>query len=307
MNTSKQVNVMIGLLFLAFATFGGYILYEVPRAESATERQDELLAHRGAALFVANCRGCHGLMGLGAEEGGIAPALNRTSFLILGEDNEYDAPATPEGEARAVHDFLFNTISCGRTNTAMPVWSEHYGGPLSDTQINYIVTMITAGRWDLVEELGHEHDIATDPPTTAADILITDPAALSLTTKNCGQFNALTAKEFYERDPLAAAPVDGEPTPAPDGEGTPVPAGPTVQGLPVADFFLATCAACHGQNREGLLGPALTPTRLTQPADFYFTTIAEGRAGTAMPSWRAAGLTDDEIHALVEYITTVEP
>ncbi|MDO9445675.1 MAG: cytochrome c, partial [Dehalococcoidia bacterium] len=131
-------------------------------------------------------------------------------------------------------------------------------------------------------------------------------AALSLTTKNCGQFNALTAKEFYDRDPLAAAPVDGEPTPAP-GDGTPAPAGPTVQGLPVADFFLATCAACHGQNREGLLGPALTPSVLTQSADFYFTTVAEGRAGTAMPSWRAAGLTDDEMHALVEYIMTVEP
>lgn len=304
MNTSKQVNVMIGLLFLAFATFGGYILYEVPRAESASERQDELLAHRGAALFVANCRSCHGLMGLGGEEGGIAPALNRTSFLILDEDNEYGAPATPEGEARAVHDFLFNTIACGRTNTAMPVWSEHYGGSLSDTQINYLVTMITAGRWDLVEELGHEHDLETGD--TAETILITDPAALSLTTKNCGQFNALTAKEFYDRDPLAAAPVDGEPTPAP-GDGTPAPAGPTVQGLPVADFFLATCAACHGQNREGLLGPALTPSVLTQSADFYFTTVAEGRAGTAMPSWRAAGLTDDEMHALVEYIMTVEP
>ena len=83
----------------------------------------------------------------------------------------------------------------------------------------------------------------------------------------------------------------------------------TQQGVPVADFFQATCAACHGADRAGIpgLGLPLTPDALTEPDDFYFNTIAEGRPGTVMPSWRANGLTDEEIQTLVEFITTVEP
>lgn len=307
MNTSKQVNVMIGLLFLAFATFSGYILYEGPRADAAAEKQDELIAKRGADLFVGNCRSCHGMEGLGPEEGGVGPALNRTSFLIMEEGNEFGVPATPEGEVRALHDFLFNSIACGRTGTAMPVWSERHGGPLSDTQINYLVSMITMGRWDLVAELGHEHDVETGDTKETVMAASADPSGLALTTRNCGQYNALTAREFHERDPFAVPAGDGEGTPAPGGGGTPEPAGPTVKGLPVGDFFLASCAACHGQKREGLVGPALTPSVLTQPDDFYFDTISNGRPGTAMPAWSAQGLTDDEIHALVTFIKTVEP
>ncbi|MDA0270982.1 MAG: c-type cytochrome [Chloroflexi bacterium] len=307
MNTSKQVNVMIGLMFLAFATFAGYMVYEGPRAESAGERQEALLAERGAQLYVNNCRSCHGLEGKGQEEGGIAPALNRTSFLIMAEGNPQGVPATPDGEAQGLHDFLFNTLSCGRTNTAMPVWSERYGGPLSETQIGYIVTMITTGRWDLVIDYGHHHDEETGD--TAETILISDPSTLSLTTKNCGQYNLLTAREFYDRDPLAPAPtepVDGEATPTPGGE--PAPVGATVQGLAVGDFFLATCATCHGQQRQGLIGPALTPERLSGRAtDELIGILTNGVPGTAMPSWAAAGLTADEIAALVEYITTVAP
>lgn len=84
-------------------------------------------------------------------------------------------------------------------------------------------------------------------------------------------------------------------------------AGDTVKDMPVAEFFAGNCAVCHGQNREGLVGPALTPERLTQPDDFYFETIKNGRPGTAMPSWGAAGLSDDDIHALVHFVKTVEP
>lgn len=84
-------------------------------------------------------------------------------------------------------------------------------------------------------------------------------------------------------------------------------AGDTVKGAPVAEFFTTNCAVCHGQNREGIVGPALTPESLTQPDDVYFETIKNGRPGTAMPSWSAAGLSDDDIQALVKFVTTVEP
>ena len=304
MNTSKQVNAMIGLLFVAFLAFGAYIANEGNRAEAAREAQEELKAERGATLFVGNCRTCHGMEGKGTEEGGIAPALNRTSFRIIGK-NDTQYAATPDGEASALRNFLFNTIACGRTNTSMPTWSEKHGGPLSDVQIDYLVLVITAGRWDLVTEIGHEHDQETTPPTTAADIMVKDPATLSLTAKNCGQFNPLSAKEFYERDALKplAGGASAAATAAPKGAVS----GPAVQGVAVGDFYQKTCAVCHGNKRQGIVGPALTPSKLTNTDDFYFNTIKNGRPGTAMPAWGPAGLKDDDVKALVTFIKTVEP
>ena len=40
MNTSKQVNLMIGLLFIAFLFFGAYIAREQLRAEEADVHQN---------------------------------------------------------------------------------------------------------------------------------------------------------------------------------------------------------------------------------------------------------------------------
>jgi cytochrome c55X len=59
------------------------------------------------------------------------------------------------------------------------------------------------------------------------------------------------------------------------------------------------CGSCHGMTLKGGLGPALLPEALNgKPRDLLVTTILEGRAGTAMPPWKAM-LTQDE----AEWIT----
>jgi cytochrome c oxidase subunit IV len=90
-----------------------------------------------------------------------------------------------------------------------------------------------------------------------------------------------------------------------DEEGA-EPGAELVAGLAPADFFAANCAACHGANREGLVGPALTPTTLTQADEFYHDTIKNGRQGTAMPPWGGM-LNDTDIDVLVHFLKTVEP
>ena len=70
--------------------------------------------------------------------------------------------------------------------------------------------------------------------------------------------------------------------------------------------YSSNCAACHGANREGLVGPALTPTTLTQADEFYHDTIKNGRQGTAMPPWGGM-LNDTDIDVLVHFLKTVEP
>jgi len=312
MNTSKQVNAMIGLLGLLLVILGGYFAYESTRQADAEEHLIERNAERGARIFVSNCRTCHGMDGLGPDEGAIAPRLNTPAFLILDEKQaaEFGVEPTAQGEATGIRNFLFDTIACGRTGTFMPPWSQDHGGSLSDTRIEQVVTLITEGRWDLVEEYAAEHDVETGD--TRETVVVTDASTLAQTQSNCGQYNAVSALEFRTReDPRTAGPAPGG-TPGATAEPGQTPAGgdgATVQGVPVADFFQASCSACHGADRAGIagLGLPLTPDALTQPDDFYFDTISNGRPGTVMPAWSAQGLSDDDINALVEFITTVEP
>ena len=160
MNTSKQINVMIGLLFVLFVVTGGYLLNESNRQEEETEEITERNAERGARIFVRNCRGCHGLDG----EGGIGPRLNAPAFLILGDGNVFNVDETLDGEAANIETFLRETISCGRAGTFMPKWAIDFGGSLSNTQVDQLVQLISndpTGKtdfWELVVHEGEEAD-----------------------------------------------------------------------------------------------------------------------------------------------------
>ena len=167
MNTSKQVNVMIGLLFLTFVVTVGYLFNEANRQEVESAEINERNAERGARLFVQNCRNCHGLDGTGKDsegKGTIGVALNAPHFLILGEDNVYGADATSASEADGIRNYLRETITCGRAGTYMPKWDIDFGGSLSPTQVRQLVTLISGDPkgehdfWELVREEGEHAD-----------------------------------------------------------------------------------------------------------------------------------------------------
>ncbi|MSP22667.1 MAG: c-type cytochrome [Dehalococcoidia bacterium] len=317
MNTSKQVNAMIGLLGLLVIILGAYAINEGSRQASAREEILERNITRGAKMFVNNCRGCHGMDGNGTDDGAIAPPLRQDAFLIIPEHDEQFQP-TPAGEAEKLRTFLKNTIACGRTGSPMPTWSERYGGPLSDTKIDQLVILLTTpGAWEIYDEIQNEHftevlpaihdrDAAYAKDKDATVVKIKDVATLSLTESNCGQYAGVAASEFRLRQPLVAKGME---TKGGTGEATPKAkaSGPLVKGLPVADFFKANCAVCHGATRQGGVGPALNPTRLTQPDEFYIDAITNGRPGTAMPSWKAQGLSEDDIRNLLQFEKYTKP
>ena len=251
MNTSKQVNVMIGLLFVTFLILSAYLVNESNRQDVESAEITERNAERGARLFVQNCRTCHGLDG----SGGIGAAVNSDAFLILEDGNAYGLPATPDAEAVQIRTYLRETIECGRPGTYMQTWSQRYGGSLSDTQINHLVTLITndpSGKhdfWDLVRtegdhadeeqygavlegELGRHPTIEEVRERSEAETVVLDPTALTVNTESCGNYQPATKAAFRNRDPFSdAPPVVATPDP---GDAAPTPAAPVGDGEGVA-------------------------------------------------------------------------
>jgi cytochrome c55X len=56
---------------------------------------------------------------------------------------------------------------------------------------------------------------------------------------------------------------------------------------PVASLFWDKCSGCHGDSRQGGVGPALIPERLSDTdKELLGEVISDGRPGTAMPPWQ---------------------
>ena len=315
MNTTKQITIILILLLSVIGTCFGYSISESSRQKKEAEHLTERNAERGARIYVNNCRSCHGHQGLGSEEGAIGAKINSSAFLILDEDNEYGAEATSKfgsGDTPGYQDirnFVRNTLRCGRAGTYMPPWSEEYGGTLSDTQIDQVVILITTGRWDLVAQEIIEHDEENN--TNPDEVILKDPSGMSIISENCGQYNAVQALKYRTRSDPRLNVVDGEANKNDEtGAITSIDMGPMVKGLPVEQFYAAACAVCHGVDRKGVeaIGSLpLIPSYLTKEDNFYFETLVNGRAGTVMPSWRAQGLSDDEMWNLVNFIKYTQP
>jgi cytochrome c oxidase cbb3-type subunit 3 len=71
--------------------------------------------------------------------------------------------------------------------------------------------------------------------------------------------------------------------------------------------FASTCAACHGQNAEGLVGPNLTDAYWLhggKPVDIY-KTVADGVLVKGMPAWKAT-LGDAATKDVVAFLVTLK-
>lgn len=155
MNTGKQINAMVVVLFVLLVSLGAYSVWDPFRADTKGDRQFDLTIERAANTFALNCRLCHGDRGQGGVNGGrlpAAPALDaaRLQGILDGtfSQAEYD------------DDFklVTNTIVCGRVGTVMPTWGRSQGGTLSDEQVRQLATMITTGNWEAAREHADEID-----------------------------------------------------------------------------------------------------------------------------------------------------
>lgn len=71
--------------------------------------------------------------------------------------------------------------------------------------------------------------------------------------------------------------------------------------------FVRSCASCHGDQAQGLIGPNLTDDRWLHggSVEQVFQTIAKGWPSKGMPPWGRT-LPPDELAALVSYVRSVQ-
>ncbi len=135
MNTTKQVNVILGLLMVgAIATLLYFLWDNLEREDDAQARQLMENAERGGELFALNCASCHGLNGKGLLERGSLPGAPL---------NVEAKRPTARDEVKVNVARFRDTIRCGRIGTLMPAWSSQQGGALNDFQILQLVALIT--------------------------------------------------------------------------------------------------------------------------------------------------------------------
>jgi mono/diheme cytochrome c family protein/plastocyanin len=183
MNTSKQINIMVALVFISVLATGAYTMWDPTRA--ADEREAELgrVVERGAFLFSQNCAVCHGNKGEGGAASNrlrVAPPLNRADL----QGREALNGPVSEQDKKLQFKFIVNTITCGRIGKAMPTWGQAQGGTLNDEQIRQLATMITEGtEWEAAEEFAingdHEHHYTG---YASAGVKLTQPMDQSSTT-----------------------------------------------------------------------------------------------------------------------------
>ncbi len=152
MNTSKQINIIVALVFISILATGAYTMWDPSRASDAQGTQLQKTVDRGAFLFSQNCIVCHGDSGEGGAKANrlqAAPPLNRPD--LQGKDAK--TGAVSEQDKAQQFKFVVNTITCGRIGKAMPTWGQSQGGTLNDEQIRQLATMITEGTgWDETKE-----------------------------------------------------------------------------------------------------------------------------------------------------------
>jgi mono/diheme cytochrome c family protein/plastocyanin len=117
--------IMLSIISLMIPVF--WIMESNGEAISATQLHSTDV-QRGAALFAQYCFQCHGITGQGAR----GPKLNGNSAVNALTDADI---------LRIISGGIYDPASPGGT-PLMPAWSDQYGGPLTQQQIQYLFDLV---------------------------------------------------------------------------------------------------------------------------------------------------------------------
>lgn len=157
MSMSIKITLGIVLFMIVFAATGLVLLNEglldsqvrdgTGRMQIETRAQEARSIEAGALLFLSNCSTCHGANGEGIPGKGLA--LNPDLFT-----KHWPAIQSVRTFNGTLHDFVKSTVAAGRPVPSayadgeggfvnpMPTWSQTFGGPLRDDQVEDVTNFI---------------------------------------------------------------------------------------------------------------------------------------------------------------------
>jgi plastocyanin len=203
--------VVLGLVALASVLIL-YLADEPNRLESQAGAQQHDAVERAVNTYLTQCIACHGPAGegytapgeagtgrIGAAIGGDTPgtALNQTGIAQSGPNagKPWSDPNNPqygsglEGRANFIRNRIHAGLKAPNGTVLMPAFGQEYNGPLNDSQIDELVTMIQHVDWNEVYNKAIEQNGGYPTPPPAAQ-------------------------------PTAEATQAGQPAPAPGGQQT---------------------------------------------------------------------------------------
>ena len=143
-----QVKVIIGTIafMLVMIILGVIALFEPARLEETTEAFAGRQVEKGAVIFRENCAECHGTEGkaqncvtyTGEEKACVGLPLNHIP-LLCGDPSER---MVQMGWTSSKEAYIRQVIAAGRPPTQMPVWSQEFGGPMEDYQIDQVTSYV---------------------------------------------------------------------------------------------------------------------------------------------------------------------
>ena len=185
--------VIIGLTALA-AVLILYLADESNRLDSQAEAQQHDAIERATQTYITQCLACHGPAGegytapgesgtgrIGAPIGGDTPnrELNQTGIVQTGPNagKPWSDPNNPqygsglEGRANFIRNRIHTGLRASNGTVLMPAFGEEYNGPLNDSQIDELVTMIQHGDWNEIynEAIDASGGYPTPPPADAPE------------------------------------------------------------------------------------------------------------------------------------------
>jgi mono/diheme cytochrome c family protein len=168
-----QVKIIIGTIafMLTMIIMGFAALREPARMEEYTHIREGRQIEVGAKIYKEQCATCHGQEGRAQDCTDAAGnpidcqgiPLNHGP-LLCGDTSTRMEAAGWEGTKL---DFVKVTIAAGR-GPIMPTWSERYGGPMRDDQVEDVTVFVL--NWES-EELCAEPEFVYDWPELAEDFL----------------------------------------------------------------------------------------------------------------------------------------
>lgn len=142
-----QVKILIGTVafMLTMIVFGYAALREPTRLEHFTLAAEARQIETGAELYVNNCATCHGVEAKAQEcydAAGNPIACQGLPLnyapLLCGTEPERLELAGWDGTKES---FILRTVAAGR-GAIMPAWSERYGGPMRDDQVQNVTAFV---------------------------------------------------------------------------------------------------------------------------------------------------------------------